>query len=315
MARPVAVPLTISLLLHGLIIALLVFNFQFAREPKIPPPQPKIIMAELVKLDAVPSATPTKGKPEDAPPAEIAEPVPKPEPEPPKPEPKPEPPKPDPKPEPPKPDPAKEKQELEKKQQLEKDKQAEKQKLLEKEQAKAEAAKAEAAKAEAAKKEAAKKAEQQKQEAEKKRKEDEALRKKQQDEAARKAREQAEKVALAKAMAAEEQAMAAANAQQAVTSYTALIQRAIQNNWTRPPTARTGMRAILSIQMLRTGEITDAVVVKSSGNEAFDRSAVAAVKRTGQIPEIQQLAKESPTAFDQNFRRFQLDFYPEDLRQ
>lgn len=310
MARPVAVPLTISLLLHGLIIAMLAFNFKFASEPKIPPPQPKIIMAELVKLDAVPSATPTKGKPEDAPPADITEPVPKPEPEPPKPEPKPEPPKPEPpkpepKVEPPKPDPAKQKQELEKKQQLEKDKQAEKQKLLEKEQAKAEAAK----------KEAAKKAEEQKQEAEKKRKEDEAQRKKQQDDAARKAREQAEKVALAKAMAAEEQAMAAANAQEAVTNLQSLIQRAVQNNWSRPPTARIGMRAILSIQMLRTGEITDATVVKSSGNEAFDRSAVAAVKRTGQIPEVQQLVKESPTAFDQNFRRFQLDFYPEDLRQ
>jgi hypothetical protein len=42
---------------------------------------------------------------------------------------------------------------------------------------------------------------------------------------------------------------------------------------------------------------------------------VAAVKRTGQIPEMQQLVKESPAVFDQNFRRFQLDFYPEDLRQ
>jgi colicin import membrane protein len=295
-----------------LIIVLLVFNFEFPREPKIPPPQPKIIMAELVKLDAVPSAKPTKGKPEEAPPQDIAETVPKPEPDPPKPEPEPKPePKPEPppppekKPEPPKPDPVKLKQEQEKQQQLEKQK-AEKQKQLEQEKAKAEAAK----------KEAAKKAEQQKQEAEKKRKEqEEAQRKKQQEEAARKQREQAEKAALAKAMAAEEQALAAASAQEAVTSYQAVIQRAVQNNWSRPPTARTGMRAILAIQMLRSGEIVDATVVKSSGNDAFDRSAVAAVKRTGHIPELAKLAQESPAVFDQNFRRFQLDFYPEDLRQ
>lgn len=308
MGRPIAVPLTISLLLHGLILGVLLFNFQFASEPKLPEPQPKIVMAELVRLDAVPSAMPTKGKPEEAPPQEIAEAKPRPEPEPPKPEPpkpKPEPPKPEPpKPEPPKPDPAKQKQEQEKQKQVE----LEKQKQLEKE-------KADAAKAEAAKKEAARKAEQQKQEAEKKRKEEEARKKKQQDEAARKAREQAEKAALAREMAAEEQAIAAANAQQAVTSYTALIARAIQNNWTRPPTARTGMRVVLSLQMLRTGELIDPRVVKSSGSDAFDASAIAAVKRTGQIPELATFAKESPAVFEQNFKRFQLDFYPEDLRQ
>lgn len=326
MARPVAIPLTISLLLHGLIIVLLMFNFKFAAEPKIPPPQPNIVMAELVRLDAVPSAKPIKApKAEEAPPQEIVEPKPDPKPEPPKPvepakpepKPKPEPPKPEPvkpqpKPEPPKPDPAKEKQELEKQKQAEKEKQVEKQKLLEKEQAKLEAAKEAARKAEQQKQEA----EKQKQEAEKKRKEqEEAQRKKQQDEAARKQREQAEKVALAKAMAAEEQAMAAANAQEAVTSYMALIQRAIQNNWSRPPTTRNDMRVILSIQMLRTGEFVDVAVVKSSGNDAFDRSAVAAVKRTAQIPELAKLAQESSAVFDKNFRRFQLDFHPEDLRQ
>jgi colicin import membrane protein len=315
MARPVAVPLTISLLLHGLVIAMLAFNFKFASEPKIPPPQPKIIMAELVKLDAVPSAKPARGKPEEAPPEEVAEPVPKPEPTPPKPEPKPqppkpeppkpEPPKPEPKPEPPKPDPAKQKQELEKKQQLEKDKAVEKQKLLEKEQAKAEAAK----------QEAAKKAEQQKQDAEKKRKEEEAQHKKQQDDAARKAREQAEKVALAKAMDAEEQAMAAANAQEAVTSYTALIQRAIENNWSRPPTARNGMVVTLSIQVFPTGDFGTVSIKKSSGDTGFDRSAVAAVERTGRIPELQELVKTSRVAFDKNFRPLLLEFSPEDLRQ
>lgn len=109
--------------------------------------------------------------------------------------------------------------------------------------------------------------------------------------------------------------MAAANAQEAVTSYMAVIQRAIQNNWSRPPTARVGMVAILSIQMFPTGEFGDVSVTKSSGDEGFDRSAVAAVKRTAQIPELQKLATESRPAFDKNFRRFLLEFRPEDLRQ
>ena len=109
--------------------------------------------------------------------------------------------------------------------------------------------------------------------------------------------------------------MAAANAQESVTSYQALIQRAIQNNWNRPPNARSDMRVVLSIQMFPTGEFGDVAVVKSSGNDAFDRSAVAAVKKTGQIPEIKELSDKSSATFDKNFRRFQLDFHPEDLRQ
>ncbi|HSB94898.1 MAG TPA: cell envelope integrity protein TolA [Spongiibacteraceae bacterium] len=303
MARPVAVPLTISLLLHAAILALLAFNFKFAPEPKILPPQPNIIEATLVRLDAIPSAKPAPApKPVEAPPQPIVDPAPKPEPpkpvEPPKPElSKPEPVKPTPpvvptKPEAPKPD-------------LEKQKQIEKQKLLEKEQA-----------------DAAKKAEQQKQEAERTRKQQEAQRKeqeqqevqrkKQQEDLARKQREQAEKAALAKAMAAEEDAMAAANSQEAITSYQAVIQRAVQNNWSRPPSARVGMKCILMVQLIPTGEVVDVQLVKSSGDDAFDRSAITAVKKAGQFPELKNL---KPAEFEKNFRRLTMPFTPEDLRQ
>jgi colicin import membrane protein len=272
MGRSVFVPLTVSLLLHLAIIVLLLLHVSFS-EPPMPAPPLNIVQAQLVKLDAIPKAKPPPApKPADNPPPQA-------QPEPPKPpEPKPEPPKPEPpKPEPPKPDPLKQKLELEK-----------------------------------AKAEQAKKAEQQKKEEAERKRKDEEQRKKQQQEALRKQQEQREKNELAKAMAQEEAALEAASDAESVTTYQALIQRAVTNNWSRPPSARNGMRVILLIQMIPTGEIVDASVVTSSGNDAFDRSAVAAVKKTAQIPELRDLKRAE---FERYFRRFQLDFHPEDLRQ
>jgi colicin import membrane protein len=91
----------------------------------------------------------------------------------------------------------------------------------------------------------------------------------------------------------------------------ALIQRAVMNRWTRPPSARNGMVAILMIQLVPTGEVVGVSVLESSGNAAFDRSAMTAVERVGRFPEVTQLERE---VFERDFRRFQLKFRPEDLR-
>lgn len=95
-------------------------------------------------------------------------------------------------------------------------------------------------------------------------------------------------------------------------SYIALIQQRIEQNWSRPPSARNDMQADLTIQMVPTGDIIDVVLKKSSGNSAFDRSAIQAVKKTGRIPEM----KDLPTRdFERKFRQFTLTFKPQDLRQ
>ncbi|MDG2459299.1 MAG: TonB family protein [Luminiphilus sp.] len=91
----------------------------------------------------------------------------------------------------------------------------------------------------------------------------------------------------------------------------ATIRAAIINRWTRPPSARNGMMAILSIQLVPTGEVVGVGVVESSGHAAFDRSAMTAVERAGRFPEV---AKLDHRLFESNFRRFQLVFKPEDLR-
>lgn len=91
----------------------------------------------------------------------------------------------------------------------------------------------------------------------------------------------------------------------------ATIQAAVINRWTRPPSARNGMVAVLAIQLVPTGEVVGVGVLQSSGDTAFDRSAMTAVNRAGRFPEV---AKLDDPAFEANFRRFQLIFKPEDLR-
>lgn len=117
---------------------------------------------------------------------------------------------------------------------------------------------------------------------------------------------------LARAMAAEEQAMeAAATAEEMAASYAALIQQTVINYWSRPPSARNGMEALLQIQLIPTGEVVSVTVLKSSGNSAFDRSAINAVEKAGSFPELQSLPSRE---FEKTFRRFRLLFRPEDLR-
>ncbi len=116
---------------------------------------------------------------------------------------------------------------------------------------------------------------------------------------------------LSKAMAEEEQVQATATAEEMAASYAALIQQTVVNYWSRPPSARNGMEALLAIQLIPTGEVVSVTVLKSSGNTAFDRSAVNAVEKAGSFPELQSLPTRE---FEKTFRRFRLLFRPEDLR-
>jgi colicin import membrane protein len=95
-----------------------------------------------------------------------------------------------------------------------------------------------------------------------------------------------------------------------VQSGMAIIQQAVQSVWSRPPSARNGMRAILQIRMLPTGELIDAVITESSGDPAFDRSAENAVYSAAPFRELQALPFN---VFNENFRSLSLIFQPEDL--
>jgi len=116
---------------------------------------------------------------------------------------------------------------------------------------------------------------------------------------------------LARAVAAEAAEATTATAEEMAASYAALIQQTVINYWSRPPSARNGMEALLAIQLIPTGEVVSVSVLRSSGNTAFDRSAINAVEKAGSFPELQNLPSRE---FEKTFRRFRLLFRPEDLR-
>lgn len=116
---------------------------------------------------------------------------------------------------------------------------------------------------------------------------------------------------LARAVEQETALEATATAGEMAASYAALIQQTVVNYWSRPPSARNGMEALLAIQLIPTGEVVSVSVLKSSGNTAFDRSAINAVEKAGSFPELQSLPSRE---FEKTFRRFRLLFRPEDLR-
>lgn len=146
--------------------------------------------------------------------------------------------------------------------------------------------------------------EQQRREAEQKRQQEVAA----QQEAQRQAQQRQQQAAQAQQEAAA--AEAARTDSEFVMAYSAVIHDLVQQNWSRPPSARNGMVVVLRITMVPTGDVLDVVVVQSSGDFAFDRAAESAVLKVRRFTELQGM----PTRlFDRNFRSFLLTFRPQDL--
>lgn len=121
----------------------------------------------------------------------------------------------------------------------------------------------------------------------------------------------AAKTELSLALAQEDELLEAASDDEVTQSYVALIARVIEENWSRPPSARNNMEAELVIQLIPTGEVVSVTLVSSSGMLAFDRAAVMAVQKAERFPELQQLPSR---IFEKDFRKLRLKFKPEDLR-
>lgn len=92
-------------------------------------------------------------------------------------------------------------------------------------------------------------------------------------------------------------------------AFVSQIQREIIQNWSRPPSARNGMQALLRVYLVPTGEVVNVVVEQSSGNDAFDRSALLAVRKAERF-----VVPSQSRQFERNFREFEVLFRPEDLR-
>ncbi len=174
---------------------------------------------------------------------------------------------------------------------------------------------------EAAKKKAAEDAKKKAAEEAKKKAAAEAAKKKAADDAKKKAAESAQRKAVEDKKAAalaellsedvgRQQAVADTFGDEVAGSLDDLIVMLVSQQWRRPPSARNGMSVEVLIEMLPDGTITNASVMRSSGDSPFDNSAVQAVRNVGRIAEMQQLDRAT---FDRLYRQRRAVFKPEDL--
>jgi len=68
-----------------------------------------------------------------------------------------------------------------------------------------------------------------------------------------------------------------------------VLARLISDQWHKPPGASDGMKAEIHIKMSREGKIEKADVTRGSGLDAFDLSAVTALRSIGIVKEVAQL--------------------------
>lgn len=90
-----------------------------------------------------------------------------------------------------------------------------------------------------------------------------------------------------------------------IERFMALIKLRIENLWRIPPKS-DNLSITLRIKLLPNGELSSVEVVKSSGSNAFDRSAILATKSVSRYP-----VPDDTRIFEKNFRQFNMAFKPE----
>lgn len=105
-----------------------------------------------------------------------------------------------------------------------------------------------------------------------------------------------------------EQQAAAKQNQGEVDKYKAMVLQAISSNWIVPDGVADNATCSLLVSVAPGGVVLDVKLLQSSGNQALDRSAQAAVLKSSPLP-----VPESPALFD-NFRSIKLTVRPEGIR-
>ena len=130
------------------------------------------------------------------------------------------------------------------------------------------------------------------------------------EEAARRAAEAASQ-GLDRAIEGESDAVAnARQGQEAANSFINLVRRAVEQAWVIPPNVPGGATAEVAVRLGPSGELFTASITRSSGDGAFDRSAIQAVEAAAPFAELRQL----PANLQRDYRQFNLRFTPGDVR-
>lgn len=69
-----------------------------------------------------------------------------------------------------------------------------------------------------------------------------------------------------------------------IAKYKALIKHKVERSWARPPGADKNLECLVRVRLVQSGEVMQALVVRSSGNDVFDRSVENAVYKASPLP-------------------------------
>ena len=92
-----------------------------------------------------------------------------------------------------------------------------------------------------------------------------------------------------------------------IEKYSYMIKRQVKENWKRPNNLNINLKTEIQLNLVPTGEILSATIIKGSGNRAFDESAMSAILKVKSFEGLTMQMK----LFDQHFRNFILIFTPE----
>ena len=92
-----------------------------------------------------------------------------------------------------------------------------------------------------------------------------------------------------------------------IEKYSYMIKRQVKENWKRPNNLNLNLKTEIQLNLVPTGEILSATIIKGSGNRAFDESAMSAILKVKSFEGLTMQMK----LFDQHFRKFILIFTPE----
>jgi len=89
-----------------------------------------------------------------------------------------------------------------------------------------------------------------------------------------------------------------------VNKYAARFKSRVEKSWSIPADSPSGLMCLLKIELQPDGKVQNVSITQSSGDQTFDRSAVAAVKKAAPFP-----LPENPEAAAK-FKSFNFKFNP-----
>ena len=92
-----------------------------------------------------------------------------------------------------------------------------------------------------------------------------------------------------------------------IEKFSSIIKKQVVDNWNKPKGVSQNLKTEIEIDLVPTGEILSYRILKGSGNEAFDESAMKAISRVNTFDGLVM----QPKLFDDHFRKFILIFSPE----